>query len=162
MAFCPMVWDTRAAIGTADTPAEPMRGLILPPESLYMSLPTSRPPMVENAKAHRPSTTIFRVLAVRNWEPAVVAPTEMPRKMVTMFIRAFCTVSLRRSVTPHSRHRLPSIRQPIRGAVEGSSRMQKIETMMGKTIFSVLETSLAWVMTVSRSFLVVSSFISGG
>ena len=34
-AFCPTVCDTRAAIGTADTPAEPMSGLILPPDSLH-------------------------------------------------------------------------------------------------------------------------------
>ncbi len=102
------------------------------------------------------------VFSVKNWSPAMVAPTEMPRNTVTMFIRAFCTVSLRRSVTPHSRHRLPSIRQPISGAVEGSSSTQKMVTTMGKMIFSVLLTSLAWVMTTSRSFLVVNSFISGG
>ena len=29
----PTFWETRAAIGTAETPAEPMSGLILPPES---------------------------------------------------------------------------------------------------------------------------------
>ena len=29
----PTVCETRAAIGTADTPAEPIRGFILPPES---------------------------------------------------------------------------------------------------------------------------------
>ena len=28
-AFCPSTCDTRAAIGTADTPAEPMSGLIV-------------------------------------------------------------------------------------------------------------------------------------
>ena len=60
--------------------------------------------------------------------------------MVTMFISAFCAVSLRRSVAPVSLNRLPSIRQPIRGAVSGSSSATKITTTMGKMIFSALDT----------------------
>ena len=79
-----------------------------------------------------------------------------------MFISAFCTVSDRRSVTPHSRHKLPSIRQPISGAVDGSSRITTRETTIGKMIFSVLETWRVISILTSRSFLVVSSFIRGG
>ena len=82
--------------------------------------------------------------------------------MVTMFIRAFCTVSDRRSVTPHSRNRLPSIRQPISGAVEGRSRMTKMETMIGKMIFSVLVTSRVWTILILRFSLEVKSFMRGG
>ena len=70
----------------------------------------------------------------------MVAPTEVESMMVTMFMSAFCTVSDRRSVTPHSRKRLPSIRQPTSGAVDGRSRMTKMVTMIGKRIFSLLET----------------------
>ena len=66
-----------------------MSGLILPPDSLYISLPTSRPPMVENMKAITPSTTMARVWKVRKRVATVVAPTLMPRNRVTMFIRAF-------------------------------------------------------------------------
>ena len=61
--------------------------------------------------------------------------------MVTMFMSAFCTVSDSRAVTPHSRNRLPSIKQPMRGAVEGSRMATKMVTTMGKMIFSVLLTS---------------------
>ncbi len=82
--------------------------------------------------------------------------------MVTMFIRAFCAVSDRRSVTPHSRKRLPSIRQPISGAVEGRRRITKVATTMGKMIFSVLETSRACSIFTSRISFVVHSFIRGG
>ena len=89
LAFCPSICETLAAIGTAETPAEPMRGLIFPPESLYMSLPTRRPPIVEKQKAVSPRATILIVSSERKREAAVVAPTEMPRKTVTMFIRAF-------------------------------------------------------------------------
>ena len=82
--------------------------------------------------------------------------------MVTMFIIAFWTVSDRRSVTPHSRNRLPSIRQPIRGAVDGSSRMTKMVTMIGKRIFSLFETGRACTILIWRSFSEVRSFIIGG
>ena len=92
----------------------------------------------------------------------MVAPTEVARKMVTIFIRAFWAVSERRSVTPHSLKRLPSIRQPTRGAVEGRSRMTKVLTTMGKTIFSVLLTSRACSIFTLRIFSVVKSFMMGG
>ena len=39
------------------------------------------------------SRSVSRVFRVRKLEPTVVAPTEMPRKTVTMFIRPFWTVS---------------------------------------------------------------------
>ena len=60
-------------------------------------------------KANRPRKTILMVLQVRKRPATVVAPTLMPRKMVTMFIRAFWAVSDRRSVRPVSLKRLPSI-----------------------------------------------------
>ncbi len=53
-ASAPTFCDTRAAIGTADTPAEPISGLILPSVSLHISLPRRTPPAVPNAKAIRP------------------------------------------------------------------------------------------------------------
>ena len=79
-----------------------------------------------------------------------------------MLISSFWTVLLSRSVTPHSLNRLPSIRQAISGAAEGTSRATKMVTTMGKTIFSVLETSRRGFMTIWRSFFVVSSFMMGG
>ena len=99
---------------------------------------------------------------VRNVEPTAVAPTEMPRNNVTMFISAFCAVSLKRSVTPHSRKRLPNIKLPRRGATEGKSNDTTIVTRIGKMIFSLLLTLRVDCMTVIRSFLVVSIFINGG
>ena len=108
--------------------------------AMHITLPPSRPPAVEIPKATTPRTTIFRVWAVRKVEPTMVEPTAVDSRMVTMFIRAFCTVSERRSVQPVSLNRLPSIRQPIRGAVSGSSRATNMVTMMGKMIFSVLLT----------------------
>ena len=54
----PTFWDTRAAIGTADTPAEPISGLIFPFVTTHRILPKITPAAVPNANATRPSTTI--------------------------------------------------------------------------------------------------------
>ena len=161
--YCwPTLLDTRAAMGTADTPAEPISGLILPPVSLFISLASSTPPAVPQPKANTPRTTIFRVLAVRKVEPLVVAPTVRPRKMVTMLHSSFWIVLFRRSVTPLTRQRLPNIRQPTREAASGSSRDTTMVTMIGKMTSSVLETGRSCGMRIRRSFLVVSAFMMGG
>ena len=151
-----------AAIGTAETPAEPISGLMRPPEVLYITTPPSSPPMVDRPKAQRPSTIIFIVFQLRKFWATIVAPTEVARKMVMIFISAFCAVSLRRSVTPHSRNRLPSIRQPTSGAVDGRRRITKVATTIGKIIFSVLDTSRACSILTLRILSVVHSFMSGG
>ena len=95
-------------------------------------------------------------------EAVAVAPTVVPRKMVTMFISSFWAVLFRRSTTPLSRNRLPSIRQPTSGAAEGSSRLTMMVTAMGKMIFSRLLTGRSCSMTISRSFLVVRARMMGG
>jgi D-alanine transaminase len=64
--------------------------------------------------------------------------------------------------TPLSLMRLPSMRQPTRGAAEGTRSATKIVTTMGNTIFSVLETGRSSLITISRSFFVVRSFMIGG
>ena len=160
--FRPTSWLTRAAIGTAETPAEPMRGLTFPLVTTYRILPIRRPPTVDRMNANTPSAMIFSVSTLRKEEATMVAPTAVESIMVTMFISAFWTVSDSRAVTPHSRNKLPSIRQPMRGAVEGSSTATNTVTTMGKMIFSVLLTSRVCFITTWRSFLVVSSFINGG
>ena len=62
----PTFWDTRAAIGTADTPAEPINGLTLPPVTLHMSLPKITPAAVPNANAISPRITILIVVTFKN------------------------------------------------------------------------------------------------
>ena len=118
--------------------------------------------MVARTKPARPRNTILIVLSVRNVEPTAVAPTEMPRNNVTMFISAFCAVSLRRSVTPHSLSKLPNIRLPRSGATDGKSKDTTIVTRIGKITFSFLLTGRVACMTVIRSFFVVSIFMNGG
>ena len=105
---------------------------------------------------------ILMVSQVRKVEAIALQPTDRPRKMVTMLHSAFCAVSDRRSVRPHSRSRLPSMSMPISGAVSGMSRMTTVATAIGKMIFSVLETGRSCSILISRSFRVVSRRMIGG
>jgi hypothetical protein len=57
---------------------------------------------------------------------------------------------------------LPNIRQPIRGAAEGIKRRLRVNTTIGKAIFSTLETGLSCRILISRSFFVVRARIMGG
>ena len=136
-AFCPSIWDTRAAIGTADTPAEPISGLILPPVRTFISLAIRTPPAVPTANAQTPSTTIFSVEAVIKVCPVADAPTQVPSRITRMFIRAFPAVSASLPVLPHSLNRLPSISIPTSGAADGRSRTTTVVTAIGNRIFSL-------------------------
>ena len=55
----PTFCETRAAIGTADTPAEPIRGLTLPLVATYISFPKSTPAAVPIPNAITPSMITF-------------------------------------------------------------------------------------------------------
>ena len=79
-----------------------------------------------------------------------------------MFISSFCTVLLRRSTTPHSFIRLPSIRQPISGAALGSSSAMMTVMTIGKRIRSSFDTGRSVCMRIFRSFSLVSIRMMGG
>ncbi len=91
-----------------------------------------------------------------------VAPTVTPRKIVTMLISSFCAVFDILSTTPDSLKRFPSISIPMSGATDGSSRIVIIDTTIGNRIRSSFETSRSWLISVSRSFFVVSARMMGG
>ena len=99
---------------------------------------------------------------MRNLSAAIFDPTDRPRKMVTVFIRAFCIVSLRRSMHPHSRARFPIMRAPMREQADGSRIAHTVMTSSGKMIFSSLETGRICCILIFLSFSVVSSLIIGG
>ena len=127
-----------------------------------MILARTTPPAVPKPKATMPISMMAMVWRLRKVRPVAVAPTDTPRKMVTMLMSSFCTVLLRRSTAPHSLKRLPSIKQAIRGAAEGTSRATKMATMMGKMIFSVLETCRRGFITIFRSASEVRRRMMGG
>lgn len=78
--FWPSFCTTRAAIGTAETPAAPIMGFTLPLDSLHITLPSSTPPAVPTENAIRPRTMIFNVSTRRNASALAFAPTVIPRK----------------------------------------------------------------------------------
>ena len=139
-ASAPTFWETLAAIGTADTPAEPINGFTLPPVILHISLPNSTPAAVPKQKAIRPRKTILIVLIFKKASALVVAPTEVPNRMTTIYISALDAVSVSCLTTPDSLNRLPNINIPTSGAVVGKIRQTTIVTMIGNRIFSSLET----------------------
>ena len=77
-------------------------------------------------------------------------------------IKAFCIVSESLSTTPHSLHKLPNVKAPIRGQASGRNIIQSPNTTSGKTIFSRFETSRSCFISILRSASVVKSFIIGG
>ena len=116
------------------------------------------PPTVENAKAMTPRRTILRVSHVRNVVPQAVAPTVVPRQMVTILQRALEAVSERRSVTPDSLKMLPSISIPSRGATEGIRRAHTATTMSVTTTERLsLRRLLAFVVSLQEVLLVHST-----
>ena len=79
-----------------------------------------------------------------------------------MLISSFWTVFDRRSVTPLTLKRLPSMRKPTRGVADGTIRLTTRVTTIGKRTISIFLTVLGRSMCMVRSRLVVSAFISGG
>ena len=149
-------------MGTADTPAEPIRGLTLPFVAMHISLPKSTPAAVPNAKAISPSATIFKVSTFKKASALVVAPTEVPSRITTIYISALDAVSISCLTTPDSLNRLPNISIPTRGAVVGRIMQTTMVTTIGKRIFSSLDTGRSWPILIFLSFSVVSNFIIGG
>ena len=80
---------TRAAIGTADTPAAPINGLIGVDESLFINLAINTPEAVpiENATAPKPkipNVSTFKKASALNLEP-----TPKPKKIVVILMSSF-------------------------------------------------------------------------
>ena len=79
---CPSFCTTLAAIGTAETPADPIIGFIFPFESLYIIFPNITPPTVPNENAINPKIIIFIVLKLKKVSALAVAPTVIPNTIV--------------------------------------------------------------------------------
>ena len=129
---------------------------------MHMIFAVRSPPTVEIENATSPSAIIARVCGCRKFSALAVAPTDTPRKIVTMFISSFCAVLERRSVTPQTFKRFPNIKNPISGAASGRIIETTIVTSTGKISFSTCDTGRSAVMTISRSFFEVSKRMNGG
>ena len=134
----------------------------MPWVALHISLPNRTPAAVPNMNAISPSPTILRVSQFRNASALVVAPTEVPSRITTIYIRALEAVSVSCLTTPDSRNRFPSISIPTRGAVVGRIRHTTMVTITGNRILSSLDTGRSCPILIFRSFSVVNSFMIGG
>ena len=80
---------------------------------------------------------IHKVSGAKNLSAASFEPTARPRKIVTIFIKEFCIVSERRSTAPDSFKKLPKHSAPTNGVASGSTKIHKINKVIGKNIFSI-------------------------
>jgi hypothetical protein len=130
-------------MGTAETPAPPIMGLIFSFKKRFMILARTTPAAAALAKETTPRMRTSRVLGWRKFCAGIAAPMARVRKMVMRSTKVVCAVWLSLSVTPHSLKRFPSMKQPIRGAEVGTSRMTIMDVIKGKTIFSSRDTFLS-------------------
>ncbi len=149
-------------MGTADTPAAPIIGLTLPPLITYISFPSSTPLAVPIENAISPSPMMNSVSITRNSAADILLPTLTPSSIVTMLTSSFCAVFERRSTTPASRRRLPSMSMPTSGVAAGMESAMTIVVTTGNTIFTRCDTCFTSLITTTRSFSEVRARMIGG
>ena len=88
-ACAPTFCETRAAIGTADTPAEPISGLIFPCVTTFRSWPSQTPPAVPKMNAIRPRTTIFSVITLLWISPLLIVLLNSFKRKAFIFKNPF-------------------------------------------------------------------------
>ena len=99
----------------------------------------------------------------RNLSACICMATVMPSSSVMRFAMTFCAVSESERSTPHSRMRLPNMRKPTSETDLGATKPAIIVTNTGNMILTIWGTSFClYSMRILRSFLVVSSRITGG
>ena len=101
--------------------------------------------------------------ALRKLFAVIVLPTASPRNSVAILMISFCDALLRRSTTPASFIRFPSMSEAMSGAACGTRIPTATVTMRGNRINASLETGRgAYSMCVRRSSRVVSARMMGG
>ena len=152
----PTVSETRAASGTAETPALPMRGLIFLPSgrNRFMNLAKLTPKVVAITKDARPRPKMRTERPVRNTSAWVDAPTVRPMSVVTTSISDPPAVAARRFVTPLSFRRFPKNSIPSSGRPLGTMKAVQIKPMMGNTIFSLWLTSRGFFMRIASAVFI--------
>src|SRR5665648_297375 len=153
---------TRAAIGTADKPAPPIKGLRFAPVILFSNLVNNTPPAVLTINAIKPKRTISMVWKFKKYLASMVEPTQIPKKIVKILISEFWAVSDKRGTTRLSLNKFPTINIPMIGTEGGNTRPTNIVLIIGNNILSVRETGLSCFISILLSALVVSNFKIGG
>lgn len=159
-----MLFEIRAHIGTALTPALPISGFIFLclGRKMFMNF-TKRIPVDEammNAKA--PRRNMNTVFIVKNSLACVEHPTVRPRRTTTTSLRALPAVFANRVVLPDSLRRFPKKSIPRSGRPDGTMKVVSSNPMIGNMILSNWLTLLAGCIRICLSFFVVRRRINGG
>ena len=85
----PTWFTTLAAIGTAETPAAPIKGFMGVVEKMFINLAINTPVAVPIEKATKPRIRMPTVSKLRNSPAANLLPIPSPRKIVTVLISEF-------------------------------------------------------------------------
>ena len=138
----PRFCEIRAAIGTADTPALPISGLIFLcfGKNRLKNLTNNTPEAVAMIKAKAPKAKIFIVSIVKNSLACVEHPTVRPSNMTMTSFNALPAVLAKRVVFVLSFNRLPKNNIPKSGRPEGTMKVVISKPTTGNMIFSVGET----------------------
>ena len=102
------------------------------------------------------------VFIVRNSLACVEQPTVSPSSITTMSFSAEPAVLARRVVLPDSFSRFPKNSIPSSGSPDGTMNVVSSSPIIGNRIRSVCDTLRGDFMRISRSLLVVMSFIMNG
>ena len=154
---------TRAAIGTALTPAAPISGLIGSRLIRFINFASSTPDAVPMAKATSPRARMPSVSALRNSSAAELAPhreSEQDRHDVDEFVsrgarQAIRDATLAQQIAEHQRAHQ---RQPR----PERARCRSTGPPIGNRIRSTRRTGRSWTILISRSARVVNSVMIGG
>ncbi len=123
----------RPAMGKAEIPAAPISGLILPPVSTHINFPNNKPATVSSTKANKPKTMILPVSRFKNAAALIVAPMARPKNNVAMLMISFCAALLKRSTTPETLSRFPSMSIEMSGVASGTSKPTTSVSTMGNS-----------------------------
>ncbi len=140
LAFCPIICDTRAAMGTAATPAEPISGLTSRPSHNLQDFSPENPSYRRQAEGHEAEANDGQVLKPQKRLAAGIGPHRNGQEDNDGVHDGVLGDIREARHDAHSRNRFPSISIPIRGATEGKRSEQTMVTIMGKITFSVLDT----------------------
>ena len=150
-------------MGKAEIPAAPIMGFTFLLQNRFSTLANSTPPAVSSRKASRPSHRIISVSQVTNSSARIWNATVSPSSSVMRLASSCWALWLRLSSTPHSRIRLPNIKNPMSSALLGAAAPASTVTRMGNKILVALDTLLGvYSMRILRSSAVVKRRITGG
>ena len=105
----------------------------------FINFANKIPEIVAKINENNPKMNIEIVSNFKNTFAGIVAPTDSPNKIITIFIKSFCAVLANLSTTPLSLNKFPNIIIDIKGEAAGTKTLTIINVAKGKIIFVLLD-----------------------